>query len=129
MKHVMPVLVLLFMEGWVSAGAAAAEVPFNPQQFKAAEIAGKPVAVAFHAKWCSTCREQAATLAALMGNSELKALTLYVADFDRDQALRRSLSVTRPSTIVVFKGRKEIARTVGDIQPKSLATLLKRALT
>jgi len=129
MKRVIPVLLVCFIGGLIGAVTPAAEVPFNPQQFKAAEAAGKPVAVAFHAKWCSTCREQAAALTALMGSPELKALTLYVADFDRNQALRRSLSVTTPSTIVVFKGSREIARTVGDTKPKSLMALLRRALT
>jgi hypothetical protein len=41
--------------------------------------------------------------------------------------LKKSLGVTKQSTIVVFKNGKESARSTGDTQQDSLAALLRRA--
>jgi thioredoxin 1 len=109
--------------------ALSAEVPFNQAQFDAARTAGKPVAVVFHADWCPTCRAQAPVLKTLTQTPELKALTLYVANFDTEKALKKSLGVTQQSTVVVFKDGKESARSTGDTQQESLAALLRHAVS
>jgi thioredoxin 1 len=107
----------------------AAEIPFNQAQFDAARAAGKPVAVVFHANWCPTCRAQAPLLKELAQSPELKPVTLYVANFDTERALKKSLGVTQQSTIVVFKDGKESARSTGDTQRDSLAELLHHAIS
>jgi thioredoxin 1 len=129
MNRFIPSLIASLFAIFVSVPSLAAEVPYSQVQFEAAQTAGEPVAVAFHAKWCSTCRIQAPVLTSLMGTSEMKRMTLYVADFDKEKALRESLGVTGASTIVVFRGGKEITRSAGDVSRRSLAVLLKRALS
>lgn len=109
--------------------ALSAEIPFNQAQFDAARTAGKPVAVVFHADWCPTCRAQAPLLKELAQTPGLKPMTLYVADFDTEKALKKSLGVTKQSTIVVFRDGKERARSTGDTQRDSLAELLRHAIS
>jgi thiol-disulfide isomerase/thioredoxin len=109
--------------------ASAAEVPFNQAQFDAARAAGQPVAVVFHADWCPTCRAQAPLLKDLTQKPEFAPVTLYVADYDTEKALKKALGVTKQSTIVVFKGGKEAVRSTGDTNEESLAKLLRQALT
>ena len=60
---------------------------------------------------------------------ELKGLTLFVANFDTEKTLKQSLGVTKQSTVVVFKGGKESARSTGDTQQASLAALLRHAIS
>ncbi len=108
--------------------ASAAEVPFDQVQFDAARSAGKAVAVVFHADWCPTCRAQAPILSALTRSVAFEPLTLFVADFDTQKALKKSLGVTKQSTVVVFKGGKEVARSTGDTQSSSLEALLRQAV-
>jgi thioredoxin 1 len=107
----------------------AAEVPFNQAQYDSMLAAGKPVAVVFHADWCPTCRAQAPLLKELSQTSELKGVTLFVANFDTEKTLKQSLGVTKQSTVVVFKDGKESARSTGDTQQASLAALLHRAIS
>ena len=109
--------------------ALSAEVPFDQSQFDATRAAGKPVAVVFHADWCPTCRAQAPVLKELTQTPELKPITLYVADFDAEKTLKKSLGVTKQSTIVVFKSGQESARSTGDTQRDSLAALLHHAIS
>jgi thiol-disulfide isomerase/thioredoxin len=91
--------------------------------------AGKPVAVVFHADWCPTCRAQAPVLKQLTQTQDLKGITLFVANFDTETALKRSLGITKQSTIVVFRDGKESARSTGDTQPDTLSELLRRAIS
>ena len=83
----------------------------------------------FHADWCPTCRAQAPVLKTLSQTPELKAVTVYVANFDTEKTLKKSLGVTQQSTIVVFKDGKESARSTGDTQSDSLAALLRHAIS
>jgi thioredoxin 1 len=109
--------------------SVSAEVPYNQAQFDAMRAAGKPVAVVFHADWCPTCRAQAPVLKQLTQTQDLKGITLFVANFDTETALKRSLGITKQSTIVVFRDGKESARSTGDTQPDTLSELLRRAIS
>ncbi len=113
----------------VAAFSAATEMPFNQVSFDSMRAAGKPVALVFHADWCPTCRAQAPVLKQLMQTPDLKAVTLFVANFDTEKALKQSLGVTKQSTIIVFKDGKESARSTGDTQQASLAALLHHAVS
>jgi len=112
----------------LSAITWAAEVPFDQAKFAAVLVAGTPAAVAFHADWCPTCRTQAPLLKSLMQTPELKNVTSFVANFDTEDALKKSLGVLKQSTVVVFKAGKESARSTGDTQRESLAALLRHAI-
>ncbi len=109
--------------------APAAEVPYNQAAFDAARKAGQTVAVVFHADWCPTCRAQAPVLKELASSPEMKSLTLYVADFDTEKVLRAALHVNQQSTIVVFKGQLESARSTGQTQKSALEEFLRGAIS
>jgi thioredoxin 1 len=113
----------------MSTLALSAEIPFNQAQFDANLAAGKPVAVVFHADWCPTCRAQAPLLKELAQTPQLQTVTVYIANFDTETALKKSLGVTHQSTIVVFNRGREVARSTGDTQQESLAALLRRAIS
>ena len=128
MKFLMAVVFSVVLNSFASF-AVSAELPFNQAQFDAMRSSGRPVAVVFHADWCPTCRAQAPVLKELAETPALKSLTLYVANFDTEKALKRSWRVTQQSTIIVFKGGKEIARSTGDTQRDRLDALLKQAVS
>jgi thioredoxin 1 len=112
-----------------AALAFSAEVPFDQAQFDAAKASGKPIAVVFHADWCPTCRAQAPLLKDLSEKPEFSRLTLYIANYDAEKALKKSLGVTQQSTLVVFKQGREVGRDTGDTDEASLAALLRRSIS
>jgi thiol-disulfide isomerase/thioredoxin len=107
--------------------SVADEMPFDQVRYEALQNSGKPFAVAFHADWCPTCRAQAPVLKELTQAPQFKGITVFVANFDTEKVLERSLGVTKQSTIVVFKDGKESARSTGDTQRENLAELLRHA--
>ena len=111
-----------------AALAHALEVkPFSAEAFAAAQSAGKPVAVHFHADWCGTCKQQEKAIAQLKGESGLDVL-LLVADYDKEKDLRKAMKVRSQSTMVVFRGKDEKARLAGDTDAAKFRTALKAAL-
>ena len=112
----------------LTATSFGAEVPFDQARFDAAVAAGKPVAVVFHADWCPTCRAQAPVLKELSQAAEFQPVTVFVANFDTEKDLKRSLRVLQQSTVVVFKHGKESARSTGVTARDGLAALLRGAL-
>lgn len=101
--------------------------PFTPQAFAQAQQAGKPVAVHFHADWCPTCVQQEKAFRLLSAESGLD-ITLLVADYDKEKDLRRQMKVRSQSTLVVFRGADEKARSGGETSPERLRAVLKAAL-
>lgn len=114
----------MLLAGVMAPLARAAELPYQQTAFDTAVKQGRPVAVVFHADWCPTCRAQAPVLKELLLEPKYKNLTLFVADYDKETALKRELRVTKQSTIVVFKGGAESDRSTGDTTHERLAALL-----
>lgn len=123
-RSILPVIATLFF----AITSHAAEVPFNQAQFDQAVAAGKPVVVDFWASWCPVCRAQKPVLDAILKTPEMAGVTMFVADFDTEKELKKSLHVTGQSTLVVFKGGKEVARSSGQTHAEPLQALLAQSL-
>jgi thiol-disulfide isomerase/thioredoxin len=109
-------------------GAWAAATPFDQAAFDKAVAAGGPVVVQFHADWCPTCKAQAPIVSQLLAEPKLKDLKFFVADFDNEKALKKSLRVSTQSTFVVFKGGKEVARSTGQTTRAAIESTFDKAL-
>lgn len=102
--------------------------PYSAEALKVAQSAGKPVALHFHASWCSTCRAQERAFQGMKDAPELKDVTLLVVDYDKERPLRKTLNVRNQSTVIVYKGDKQTALVAGETDPASLQRVLKSAL-
>ena len=115
---------LLAAAGWAQALTIT---PYSAQALAAAQQAGQPVAVHFHADWCTTCKQQEKALTQLKTEPGLD-ITVLVANYDLEKDLRKTMKVRTQSTLVVFKGNEEKARLAGDTAPDKIRAVLKAAL-
>ena len=113
----------------LTAPAPASEAPYSAVAFERLISQGQPVVVDFHADWCPTCRAQAPIVRGLLATPELKSVTVLIANYDTELALRKSLNVSTQSTLVVFRHGKEVARSTGDTSRDGLAALLRQAIS
>jgi len=111
-----------------TAARAAAMQPFDAAAFQAAQAAGGPVLVHVTAPWCGTCRAQKPVVAELLAAPEFGGFAAFEVDYDRQEDARKALGVDRQSTMVVFKGKAETARAIGQVDPAAIADLLRTAL-
>ena len=100
--------------------AARPVKPFSFAALKAAETAGEPVLVDVFAPWCPTCRAQAPTIDALAANPAYAKLVILRLDFDKQVAEKKALGVTKQSTLIAYKGAREVARTLGVTDPAQI---------
>lgn len=102
--------------------------PFTSADLAAAQNAGAAVAVHFRADWCPTCKAQDQAFNTLKADPALDKVTLLLADYDQEKALKKQMKVRMQSTVVVFKGRTEVARDGGSTDPAKLKAVLSSAL-
>jgi thiol:disulfide interchange protein len=111
------------------AGAGAL-VPYTAAAFAEAQAAGRTILVHVHADWCPTCRAQAPILAELLAREpRLAGAVALQVDFDNDKDFLKAHRVPSQSTLLVFKGRTETARSVGETDPARLAAAILGGLT
>ena len=110
-----------------SLAQALTVVPYSAAALAAAQKAGEPVVLHFHASWCPTCRAQDKVFDALKADPSLK-VTLMEADYDTEKPLEKQMKVNAQATLVVFHGATERARTTGETDPARLKAVLQSAL-
>jgi thiol-disulfide isomerase/thioredoxin len=89
---------------------------------------GKPVVLAIQASWCPTCKAQKPIIDDLMGQAAYRDVTTLTIDFDAEKPLLKKYKVSVQSTLIGFKGRREVARSAGDTTRAGIETLVKKTV-
>jgi thioredoxin len=111
-----------------SPANAGAERPFDAQAFAAAQESGKPILVEIHADWCPTCKAQSPILDRLSGQPRYSKIDRFRVDFDSQKDLVKRFKARFQSTLVLYKGRDEVARSVGETDEARIRAMLDKAL-
>lgn len=124
-KFLLPLLfaTMLAIPAW-----ALDVVPYEADGFARARSSGKVTAIQFHSGWCPVCVMQERGVRALKDDRALEQVTVYQADYFKEEALRKRFNVSSFSTLVVFRGEQERARTTGDFRSDQLKALFAKAL-
>ena len=108
--------------------ALTRRLPFDQKAFDAAQASGRSVLVEFYTTWCPVCKIQRPFLTTLGQNSKYQKIAYFEIDFDRHKDLARTFRVHKQSTLIAFKGRKEVARSTGDTNKASIEALVAKSL-
>ena len=119
------VVALLALSASSLAWAGPSE-PYSAARFEQLAQQGKPILVAIHADWCPTCKAQKPILKELMARPEYKNVTELTVDFDHDPAALKKFHAVQQSTLVAFKGEKEVGRSIGDTNKTRIEGLVKK---
>ncbi len=128
-KRVFTLSFLAVFVGLFSMASQALTIDdYDPALIKKAEVTGKSYVLAFHADWCPTCKQQAKVFEQLKVDSAFKNVTIYYVDYDGETELKKLLKVRGQSTLIVYKGAKEMARSVADTSVDGLKQILAKSL-
>ena len=127
-RNLLGVLGLCLTLNLASVAFAQEKKPFDRANFEAAQAAGKPILIDVSAPWCPTCKAQAPILSKLMSDPRYKGVIAFNIDYDSQKDLLRKFNVQRQSTLIVFKGKQEAGRSVGDTNPASIEAMLAKAI-
>ena len=120
-------MVLVFLVANSLAHAASPQ-PFDDHAFQAAQALGKPILVEISADWCPNCRAQRPIIDKIFGESKYSNMARVRVDFDIHQCAVEEFNVRFLSTLVLFKGKVEVARSVGELDEAKIRFMLNKAL-
>lgn len=119
---------LAFVLGLIFATSAFAfGKNFTQATFDQARDANKPILVMVHADWCPTCRAQEAVIKKLSALPQFSNLEILRIDYDTQPGFVRAFRVPRQSALLVYKGHKGVARSLGETNEEAIAAQLKKA--
>ena len=110
--------------------ANAKTVQYSSETFNQYLASGEVFLMAIHAKWCSTCARQNRVINALRSEGEpYNSMKLLAVDWDenRSSSLIEEYNVPRRSTLIMFKGGKEIGRVVAGTSTSQIQGLIDKA--
>ena len=124
--------------GLVGTASAGDFIPYTAERLQSLQAnADKPNVVFVNANWCPVCAKERPIVAKLIGatingkhyegDPSLIDMDVVYIDFDVQRDAWHSFHVTEQSTLIVFKGNKEVARAVGMTDPDQIKDLLMKA--
>lgn len=111
-----------------TSGQAADWQAYSDEAFKSAQDRGSTIVVDFHADWCSTCKKQKPILESLLKQEEFKNVVGLTANFDSAAELKKKYQVQKQSTLIVFKGAKEVSRSMGSTNESDIRATISKGL-
>lgn len=113
----------------LTAQASAANwTTYDEAEFMMAQKKGKTIVVDVYADWCPTCRAQAPILDELRTEKQSSDVLFVKVNFDDEKAFLRANRVPRQSTVLVFKGMDEVARSIAQTNRAQLRKVVLDAL-
>lgn len=106
--------------------AADAAQMFDAKSFASAQAAGKTILIDVTAPWCPTCRTQRPIIEGV--EKQHPELVVFEVDFDTAKDVLKRFGVQYQSTLIVFKGDREIGRSTGDTNPVQIWNLVEKGL-
>jgi thiol-disulfide isomerase/thioredoxin len=101
--------------------------PYDKGSAEAAIAAGGPVVVHVYASWCLQCHIQESLLDGLKSDPAYKGVAVYRVDYDGQKDAVKALNCPR-STLIAYRGGKEVARMSWGVDEASVTGVLKAAL-
>lgn len=101
---------------------------FKAQLLEQAQSDGRPVLVETYAAGCPVCWIQEGTIRELLKQPPYDAMTVFVIDANSNKEAMRMVGAQTRSTLIVYRGAREVGREVGMTRPDQITALLNRAL-
>ena len=123
MKKILVILVLLIQ---FPANAADKYTNFSLSSLEKAKNTGKTVVVNSYEPWCWSCRKQDKVL--IGAKDEFKDVVFLTYQQGKHKDIAEALNVSVRTTIVVFKGEKEVARIIGQTEKPEIYSAIKKGI-
>ncbi len=123
MKKILVILVLLIQ---FPANAADKYTNFSLSSLEKAKAVGKTIVVNSYEPWCWSCRKQDKVL--LGAKEEFKDVVFLTYQQGKNKDIAEALNVSVRTTIVVFKGKKEVARIIGQTGKTEIYSAIKKGI-
>ena len=126
------IIFLLFFFFTSNVYSMEKETTFNKELFDKAQSQGKIVIVSSWIKYCTSCASQMKVLNTAKKNGELSDIKFdnieYFAFDVTDKDISNFFNVQYQTTLLIFKGNKEVYRSIGETSEKLIYEALKDSI-
>ena len=123
MKKILIILILLFQ---FPLNAADKYTNFSLKGLEDAKANGKTIVINSYEPWCWSCRKQDKVL--LDAKDEFKDVVFLTYQQGKNKNIADFLNISVRTTIVVFKGKKEVARIIGQTSKQEIYSAIKKGI-
>ena len=119
-------LLLLFIITCFSASAVEKKTNFSTEIFENAKAEGKTIVINSYNVSCGTCAKQTKILD--QAQKEFNEIIFFSYDQNKNEDIAKKLSIDFWTTIVVYKGNKEVARIIGQTDKEIIYSTIKKGI-
>lgn len=124
MRKLIVLLSTLFM-----AFSVFAKTPFTEVAFKQAQANNEVILIDVFATWCPTCKRQSMILADYFHKNQTSKVKVFVVDFDEQKDWVSYFKAPRQSTLILYKGEKQLWFSVAETKADVITQQLTNAET
>ena len=123
MKKILIILILLIQ---FPVNATDKYTNFSISKLEKVKATGKTVVVNSYEPWCWSCRKQDKVL--IGAKDEFKDVVFLTYQQGKHKNIAQALNISVRTTIVVFKGKKEVARIIGQTEKTEIYSAIKKGI-
>jgi len=118
--------ITIFLFICLSANAVEKKTNFSEEIFEDAKASGKTVVVNSYEVWCGTCGKQTKILD--QAEKEFKDIVFLSYEQSKNKDIAQKLGIKFWTTIVVYQGKNEVARVVGQTDKKIIYSAIQKGI-
>ena len=116
----------LFLLVCLSANAVEKKTNFSEEIFENAKASGKTIVINSYEVWCGTCSKQTKVLD--QAEKEFKDIVFLSYEQSKNKDIAQKLGIKFWTTIVVYQGKNEIARIVGQTDKETIYSAIQKGI-
>ena len=120
------IISILFLFACLSANAVEKKTNFSEEFFENAKASGKTIVVNSYEVWCGTCSKQTNILD--QAEKEFKDIVFLSYEQSKNKDIAQKLNIKFWTTIVVYKGKVEVARIVGQTDKEIIYSAIQKGI-
>ena len=122
MKTLLIICTLFF----ASTAFAGEVVNFTEARFEQLKSEDASILIDVYATWCPTCRQQKSVIEKYLEQNPKSDLTVLKVNYDDQKKWVKHFKAFRQSTLIMYKGEKEVDRSIAETNEKKLFTLFAK---
>ena len=120
------IYITLFLLFCTSVFAIEKKTNFSIEDFENAKANGKTIVINSFESWCGTCVAQTKILN--QAKKEFKDVIFMTYEHGKNKEIANKLNIEFRTTIVVYKGNKEVSRLIGQTEKKIIYTAIQEGI-
>jgi len=120
------IFISFFVLFCISANAVEKKTNFSIKTLEEAKASGKTIVINSYEVWCGTCSKQVKVLN--QAEKEFDEIIFLSYEQSKNKKIAKKLGIKHWTTIVVYKGKDEVSRIIGQTKKEIIYSAIKKGI-